>query len=113
MKRLFLLILLGLNSFSVFAGNAWYWGKVTSIQTLTADGSFHIYIENQSIKDFCQYNRVDFMVADMGVERTKAALSMALAAFSSSKEWGVVVHLPTSEAVCRASATASQGAGIR
>ena len=110
-KFIFLfLILLGSNS---YAANAWYWGKVISIYTVNSDGSFQVVLDNESIKNFCVYDRVDFKVADMGGERTKAALSMALAAFASGKVWGVVVDLPASEQRCIASPTASQGAGIQ
>ena len=96
-----------------YAANAWYWGEVVKIQTLGGDGSFQVQLENQHIKDFCTDDKVNFLAVDMGVERTKIAFSMALAAFASGVVWGVVVDLPTSESVCNASATASQGAGIQ
>ncbi len=50
----------------------------------------------------------------MGVERTKAALSLAMTALVSGKQFGVVVDLPpTPGAVCSASSTSTQGAGIK
>ncbi|TQV72210.1 hypothetical protein FLL45_18500 [Aliikangiella marina] len=102
------------TSHNAFASNAWYWGKVNKIQTLSPDGSFLIYLENNTLKNTCRDNRVEFHVAHMGAERTQVAMSMALTAFTAGKEWGVVVNLPTTaESVCYASSTASQGAGIR
>ena len=100
-------------AFDSLAGNEWYWGKGTSIKTSGADGSFEVELDNQKIKDFCKWNRVYFKVSDMGAERTKAALSLALTAFTANKEWGVVVNLPSVEDVCKASSSASQGAGIK
>lgn len=114
MKKICLALLMTLFSSMSLASNGWYYGKVTQIQTLTADGSFIVYIDNAEIISNCQYGRVRFMVADMGLERTKAALSMALAAFSMGKEFGVVVDIDEStDSVCFASKTAGQGAGIK
>lgn len=107
-------IVVFLGSSNAFAVNAWYYGKVNQIITSGSDGSFIIYTDNISIKNTCIHNRVNFRVSDMGVERTKAALTMALTAFTSNKEWAVVIDLPVEpESVCYASSTASQGAGIR
>ncbi len=107
-------LLLMLSLSSAGAVNSWYWGEVTRIRTLQNDGSFMIYVDNPDIKNICQYDRVFFQVSDMGAERTKAALSMALTAFTSGKTWGVVIDLPTApESICYASATSTQGAGIQ
>lgn len=100
-------------SVSSFAGNTWYYGEVTRIQTYESDGSFQIYVDNQDLITNCLYQRVNFRVANMGAERTKAALSMAMTAFVSGKEWGVVVDIVNPNEVCEASSTASQGAGIQ
>jgi len=114
MTRIYILfIFLVALSFSVQAGNSWYWGKVLSVNTAGADGSFEIFLDNPSIKTNCLHDRVYFKVVDMGAERTKVALSMALSAFVSEKQWGVVIDLPASEGTCSASSTASQGSGIR
>lgn len=107
-----LLLLLPLTYAS--AVNNWCWGKVTLIQTLQSDGSFIIHVDNPGIKNIYQYDRVFFQVSDMGAERTKAALSMALTVLTAGKTWGVVIDLPTTpESTCYTSATASQGAGIQ
>jgi len=95
------------------AANTWYWGKVNNIITLHEDGSFIVKLENDDIESGCLYSRVQFMVPDMGSERTKAAFSLAMTAFAADKEWGVVINMPIDLDVCRASSTASQGAGIR
>ena len=96
-----------------FAGNAWYWGKVTKIITFQSDGSFMAYIENSNVHNICENKRVRFMVSNLGLERTKAAMSMALSAFHSNKNFGVVLDLPSSpNSVCEVPASASQGAGI-
>lgn len=109
-----LLLTLALSfSAQAFAGNAWYWGKVTLIETLNPDGSFLVYLDNASIKNVCLHDRVQFNVSEMGAERTQAAMTMALTAFISGREWGVVLDLPATEEVCHASPTATQGAGIR
>jgi hypothetical protein len=92
---------------------AWYWGKVTQIVTLGIDGSFQIHVDNSTLIATCQYQRVDFKAADMQPDRTKAALSMALLAFSTGREWGVVVDLPAVGQNCKAASTAAQGAGVR
>jgi len=94
-------------------GNAWYWGKITKLITTGPDGSFEVTLENDGVKTYCLHDKVFFKVSEMGAERTKAALSMALTAFTADKDWGVVIDLPTVEQECLASATASQGAGIR
>ncbi len=96
-----------------YAGNAWYWGGITSIRTSGADGSFEVDMNNSDVKSFCKWDRVYFRVADMGAERTKVALSMALTAFTASKNWGVVIDLSSTEEICYASPTASQGSGIK
>jgi len=106
-------MLLIVSSPNTFAANSWYWGAVTQVQTYQPDGSFQIYINNTSITSVCSAARVNFEVVDMGAERTRAAMSMAMTALVSGKEFGVVVDLPTSGQICKASATASQGAGIR
>ena len=95
------------------AANSWYWGEVTEIITSTSDGSFIIYINNTTLQATCANARVNFNVSDMGVERTRAALAMALAAYTADKQWGVVVNLPSPGSVCTASPTSTQGAGIR
>lgn len=116
-KILLLKILVLVSSFfaisSVQAGNAWYWGNITRINTNGADGSFEIYLDNPTLQATCQDQLVFFKVSDMGLERTKHALSLALSAYMVGKEWGVVINLPTSGSQCYASSTASQGAGIR
>ena len=113
MKKL-ILILMFILPFQAMAVNKWYYGKVTQIQTSTSDGSFMVYIENNQIGEICNYSRVFFTVGSMGVERTRLAFSLALAAYSGDKNWGVVVDLPTTpDSTCYASATASQGAGIK
>ncbi|WP_036179919.1 hypothetical protein [Marinomonas sp. MED121] len=112
MKKIFVMLFC-LCSFSVYAGNAWYFGKVTKIYTLGSDGSFQISVNNSSLLSNCLYERVNFSVTNMGAERTKAALSMAMTAFASGKEWGVVVDIANSGEICEASSTASQGAGVR
>lgn len=98
---------------SLSAANQWYWGNLKSIESLGSDGSFLVYMENATIKQACSIDQIQFKVSDMGAERTKVALSMALTAFSSNKEWGVVIDLPSVESVCYASATTSTGAGIK
>lgn len=98
---------------SSVAANSWYWGKVTQIITYTGDGSFIIYVDNTVLKSVCAYERVIFDEDDMGIGRTTAALSMALAAQASGKDWGVVVNLPAQGSECKASGTSTQGAGIR
>ena len=113
LKTIISAVLLVLSS-SAAASNAWYWGKVKKIQTLSSDGSFLIYLENNTLNATCRDDRVEFHVADMGAERTRSALTMALAAFTAGKDWGVVIDLPTTpDSICYASTTASQGAGIR
>lgn len=111
--RSFLFLIVLLNPMNVYAVNAWYEGTVTNLQTLGPDGSFIVRIDNQTIKDDCLHSRISFRVQDMGYERTKIAFSMALAAFASGKTYGVVVNITTANEICYASATASQGAGIR
>ena len=95
------------------AGNAWYWGQITQVITSEPDGSFIVYIDNADLLSTCAYDRVNFLVSDMGPERTKAALSMVLMAFAAGKEYGVVVNLPPAGNECFASRTATQGAGVR
>ncbi|WP_444996217.1 hypothetical protein [Aliikangiella sp. IMCC44359] len=113
MKKYLFFLLAALVSLNVQAGNAWYWGKVIQINTSGNDGSFEILIDNPNIENFCSDKLVFFKASNMGAERTKAALSLAVAAFMGGKEWGVVVDLPSSVNRCDASPTASQGAGIR
>lgn len=112
MKKVIFLVLLAFCA-QANAANTWYWGKVNNIVTLHQDGSFIVQLENDDIESGCLYSRVQFMVPDMGAERTKAALSLAMTAFAADKEWGVVIDMPVALDVCRASPTASQGAGIR
>jgi len=112
-KFIFGIILL-LSVSNVFAVNTWYHGKVKNIITSGSDGSFIIYTDNTTLNSICIYDRVYFRVSDMGQERTKVALTMALTAFTANKDWGVVVDLPVEpESICYASSSASQGAGIR
>ncbi|MFT5083883.1 MAG: hypothetical protein ACI9Y1_001935 [Lentisphaeria bacterium] len=112
--KIFIVIMFLAFSSSCYSINAWYWGDVTQIQTLSADGSFRVYSDNANIAETCSNKRVDFRVGDMGTERTKAALSLAMTAFVSGKEYGLVIDLPAAQgAICVASATATQGAGIR
>lgn len=111
--KLFISIVFCLFSLTLSAQNAWYWGNVTQIITIEDDGSFLVYVDNATLKSTCRHQRVSFKVSDMGAERTKAALSMALTAFSSGKRYGVVVDLPADNEVCSVPASASQGAGIR
>ncbi|MEM9384816.1 MAG: hypothetical protein AAGA68_07125 [Pseudomonadota bacterium] len=95
------------------ATNRWFYGPVTQVITLHDDGSFFVYIDNVDIKSSCDYDRVSFEVSDMGAERTKAALSMALSAFAADRQFGVVIDFPPSGTACKASSTATQGAGIK
>lgn len=113
MNRYLLFLLLIAFNTNVYSDNHWYWGEISRISTLGDDGSFEIYLDNQDIVSRCLYDRVYFKASDMGLERTKAALSMALSAFVAGKSWGVVIDLPETEQACYASPTASQGAGIK
>ena len=113
MKKFLTLLTIFLIPSLSFANNSWYYGTPTDISTLSSDGSFMIYTDNPTIVDDCQYSRVSFLVTDMGVERTKAALTMALAAITSGREFGVVIDIQATGGLCVASASASQGAGIR
>ncbi len=113
MRIIFIATFLSLFCFHANAANSWYWGKVIKIQTLGEYGSFYVYLDNENVKSNCLNNRVEFTVNNMGIERTKSAFALALSAFAAGKEWGVVIDLPTSEATCSASPTATQGAGIQ
>lgn len=113
MKKIFLCLLVSFGALNANAENAWYWGEVTQLNTLGPDGSFEVRINHPDLISICTYNNVRFKAADMGSERTKAALSMALAAFMGGKKFGVVLDLPSSAMICEASPTASQGAGIK
>lgn len=106
-------IFLSICSVALSAQNAWYWGKVSQIITLGDDGSFLVYLNNSTLKSTCRHERVRFEVSNMGAERTRAALSLALTAFSSGKTYGVVVDLPAANEICSVPAGANQGAGIR
>jgi hypothetical protein len=98
------------NSYAV---NAWYWGKATQILTYGADGSFIVYVDNTDIGDVCFGSRINVLVENLGAERTKAAMSIALSAFHSGKSIGVVLDLPTTpDTVCEVPASSSQGVGI-
>ena len=94
------------------AVNKWYWGQVTQIITHRDDGSFIVYVDHPVLLADCLHKRVNVSVDELGAERTKAALSMALAAFAANKRFGVVVDIVTSGEVCVVSNT-TQGAGIR
>lgn len=104
-----LIVMVGQSS----AANDWYYGQVTNVTTLSNDGSFMVYLDNASIKNTCAYDRVNFRVRDMGSERTKAALAMALLAYSTGKQYGIVVDLPAVGLACYASKTTAQGAAIQ
>ncbi|MPY24445.1 hypothetical protein [Shewanella sp. YLB-07] len=113
MKIFLSIFLLTSFSFNSHAVNAWYWGEVSNISAYSSDGSFEVEMSNENIANFCIGNSVRFRVSDMGVERTKIAMSMVLTAFALGKDWGVVIDLPSTTETCYASSTASQGAGIR
>ncbi|AKE51277.1 hypothetical protein [Kangiella geojedonensis] len=114
MKKLILAVVITLLSSTGSATNAWYWGEVTQVMTFTDDGSFFVTIDNGDIATNCNYSRIRFTVTDMGSERTKAALSMALTALTAGKQFGVVVDLDqTTSSNCYASSTSSQGAAIK
>jgi len=91
-------MVLGNRARSYHAGRGWELYRLT---------------DNPNILTVCAYKRVNFNAVDMGAERTKAALSMAMSAFISGKQFGVVVDLPTQGAVCTASPSSTQGAGIK
>jgi len=110
-----ILILLITLSSNTHATNAWYYGKISSVVTLGANGSFQVKFDNPEVQANCKYKVVYFNVSDMGLERTKLAFSMALTAFTTDKEWGVVINLPeaSEDLTCSAASNSSQGAGIR
>ena len=112
MYKILIAVTLLVASLNVMASNQWYQGHVTNIITYKNDGSFEVQIDNSTINNTCLYSRVDFLVDDMGLERTKAALSMAMASFLTGKLFGVVVDLPSPGQICHASPTASQGTSI-
>lgn len=96
------------------ADEAWYWGHVQQVHAYSSDGSFIVYLDNPDIASGCEYGRVYFRVSDMGVDRTEAALSMALTALETGNQWGVVVELPmVPESTCYAFSPTPEGAGIR
>lgn len=113
MNKYILAILIMFTSMQAYAANAWYFGSVTQVITHQDDGSFIVYLDNQTIKDTCLYKRVNFTVANMGLERTKVAMSMAMTALVSGKQFGVVVDLPTQGSICSVPSSSSQGAGIK
>lgn len=112
MKKTTLITLLMFFSGISYAENAWYDGKISRIMTSGPDGSFIIYIDNADIKNTCRNEKILFHAGKMGEGRTKAALSMALSAFLSGMEYGVVVDLPEVGGNCTASETSGAGARI-
>lgn len=111
-KRMWVVLMLCFSVTNAIAGNKWYRGSITYLQTLGPDGSFIVYLDNEEIKSNCAYKRIKFLVEDMGYERTKLAFSMALTALTANKTYGVVVDISGLGEVCHASGTASQGADI-
>ncbi len=97
------IIILGFLIFStqIFSANAWYNGKISKIETINADGSFIIYMDNTDINSNCTNDYVEWRVTDMGTERTKAGLSMALTALTTGMTFGVVVDIPGSAPNCK------------
>lgn len=102
--------LLGLAAPTANAANVWYWGTLSKVVALGADGSFNFVMNNSTLTSSCP-SGINFNAAasEMGAERTKIAFAMAMLAFSSDREFGVVVNLP----ICKASPTSTQGAGIQ
>lgn len=76
----------------------WYLGKVTQVITYEGDGSFTVYMDDASIQSICESGRVRVEVSNLGIERTKAAFSMALTALTTGKTYEVVLDLPTTAA---------------
>ena len=113
MKKIIISMVIMFLSANVHAVNTWYFGTVTQVITYQDDGSFMVYLDNQEIKNTCAYKRVNFTVTNMGAERTKAALSMAMTALVGGKQYGVVVDLPPQGSVCSVPSSSSQGAGIK
>lgn len=111
-KICFAACLLALPGLS-FADNQWYWGAATKIITEGTDGSFIVYVDNPTLRNTCAYARVRVSVANLGPERTKAAMALALSALHTGREFGVVVDLPSPGSVCEVPSSSNQGAGIR
>jgi len=76
-------------SINTYATNAWYYGKVTEVIAYGPDGSFMVYINNTDLLGKCLYDRVNIIVSDMGIDRTKAALPMAMTALVSDRTYGI------------------------
>ncbi len=110
--KYFVLVVSILASTDSMAANQWYNGPVSTVLTSGPDGSFYAYVDNADIISTCAYKRVLFRVEDMGVERTKAALALAMASIMTGKNWGVVLDMPPVGQVCYASATSTQGAAL-
>lgn len=112
--KIILSVLILLFSQTGFTANAWHWGKVTKIITYQSDGSFYVYIENENLKIGCIHKRVRYVATSIGLESTKAAMSLALSALHSGRDFGTVVDIPaTSSEVCNAAGNGAQNSGIR
>ena len=104
-------IFLLIFSLQTHAINTWYRGPVIRVVVDRDDGSFFVQSGNPTIESTCAYKRIYFRVSDMGAERTKAALSMAMTALVTGRDFGIVVDLPAAGERCFAAA-GGQGADL-
>ena len=126
MKKIMMIIatfaglMLGAN---VYAVNATYSGTVTQIVTANTsaivggDGSFYIYVDNPDLISQCPHQRVLVRVSDMGEERSKIILALALTALTTGNELGLVVNFDDLTNVyaneCIVAPTTSLGASLK
>ncbi|MEM7363455.1 MAG: hypothetical protein AAF525_05490 [Pseudomonadota bacterium] len=72
------------------SANAWYFGVVSRIALLGADGSFVVRFESSAL-DNCDGDYAYFNVSTLGTERVEKAYSLAMVSLTTGLEMGVVI----------------------
>lgn len=90
MKKI-ILVLVVVFLTNLFAAPAWYKGKIDRVWHYGEDGFIITY--NNDVLSSCKHKYVYFKKSSLGLEQKNALYSMALSAFHSDANVGIVIDI--------------------
>lgn len=93
MKKIILAVLFYSVTSTAAAENNWYFGEVSSVILDDPSGGFAIALENEDVRTLCKDDLIYARSSNLGEERLKAALSMALTSYSMESKFGASMNL--------------------
>ncbi len=102
MSRVLFVVFILLGSSVAHSAPGWYRGVIDRIWTYGGEGDFVITFQGDSTTSDCTHNYISFRAADLQPALMKNAYSLALSAFHSNANVGVVIDKDLNGGNCHA-----------